>query len=94
MLLIPFIENAFKHGISFREPSFIHITLDCNGTQLQFNVVNSKHQRPQGDPEKFNTGIGMNNVRQRLALLYPGKHELVVNNNEKEFSVQLAIQLT
>lgn len=94
MLLIPFVENAFKHGISFREPSFIRISLMCNGNVLQFNVVNSKHVRLQNDPEKFNTGIGMNNVRQRLQLLYPGKHELVVRESEKEFTIQLAIQLS
>ncbi|HEY1112501.1 MAG TPA: histidine kinase [Chitinophagaceae bacterium] len=94
MLLIPFVENAFKHGISFREPSHIKIALEVRDHTLNFDVYNSKHLRSDSDPEKDKSGIGLNNVKQRLSLLYPGKHELIIRETGKEFFVHLTIQLT
>ncbi len=94
MLLIPFVENAFKHGISFREPSQIKITLEMKEKTLYFDVSNSKHIRTENDPEKEKSGIGLNNVRQRLTLLYPGKHELIIRETGKDFFVHLTIQLS
>jgi hypothetical protein len=93
MLLIPFIENAFKHGISLREPSHIKITLTEENGSIYFDVYNSIHPRNENDPERHNTGIGLNNVKQRLELFYPGKHELIIRQNAKEFFVHLTIQL-
>jgi hypothetical protein len=93
MLLIPFIENAFKHGISLREESYIKISLELKGSELYFDVYNSKHLRPVHDPEKTNNGIGLVNVRQRLQLLYPGRHELVVRETPKDFFVHLIVNL-
>jgi len=93
MLLIPFVENAFKHGISFREPSHIKITLEVKEKKLYFDVYNSKHPKPENDPEKHHTGIGLENVKQRLQLLYPGKHELMVRETGKEFFIHLTLQL-
>ncbi len=93
MLLIPFVENAFKHGISLREPSHIKITLQVNNGQLLFNVNNSIHLQPDKDPEKNKNGIGLDNVKQRLQLLYPGKHELVIYQNSLEFYVHLTVIL-
>jgi LytS/YehU family sensor histidine kinase len=94
MFLIPFVENAFKHGISFREPSNIKISLEFKENTLYFDVYNNKHERPQNDPEKNKSGIGLNNVKQRLQLLYPGRHELIIRETGKEFFVHLTIQLT
>lgn len=94
MLLIPFVENAFKHGISFREPSHISITLEVKGNTLYFDVYNSKHAKTDSDPEKNKSGIGLSNVRQRLQLLYPGRHELAIRETGKEFFVHLTLQLT
>ena len=93
MLLIPFVENAFKHGISFREPSHIKITLEIKDNTLYFDVFNNKHQKQENDPEKNKSGIGLNNVKQRLKLLYPGKHELIIRETGKDFFVHLTIQL-
>ena len=93
MLLIPFVENAFKHGISFREPSQIKVTLDVKDNTLYFDVYNSKHIRNGTDPEKDKNGIGLENVRQRLKLLYPNRHELVIRDTTKEFFVHLTIKL-
>jgi LytS/YehU family sensor histidine kinase len=94
MLLIPFVENAFKHGISLREPSHISITLELKNKTLLFDVYNSKHVRNENDPERDKSGIGLNNVRQRLQLLYPSRHELVVRETAKDFFVHLTIQLS
>jgi hypothetical protein len=93
MLLIPFIENAFKHGISLREPSHIKISLNTDKGSIFFDVYNSIHTR-ENDPEKNNTGIGLNNVKQRLNMFYPNKHELIIRENAKEFFIHLTIQLT
>lgn len=93
MLLIPFVENAFKHGISFREPSHIKIALEIKGDTLYFDVNNSRHPRPENDPEKDKSGIGLENVKQRLKLLYSGKHELLIRETGKEFFVHLILQL-
>ncbi|RZK51948.1 MAG: sensor histidine kinase, partial [Pedobacter sp.] len=78
MLLIPFVENAFKHGISLQQPSHIKVTLQTKENTLYFDVHNSIHIKPDNDPEKLKSGIGLENVKQRLALLYPNKHELII----------------
>lgn len=93
MLLIPFVENAFKHGISFREVSPIKIRFTMNGDILHFEVSNNKHLEYDNDPEKTKNGIGLNNVKQRLQLSYPGKHELSIHETEKEFHIKLSIKL-
>lgn len=94
MLLIPFVENAFKHGISLVHPSHIKITLQTNGQTLYFDVHNSIHLKADNDPEKGHSGIGLENIQQRLQLLYPGQHDLVIRENAKEFFVHLTLQLT
>ncbi|QHT68553.1 sensor histidine kinase [Rhodocytophaga rosea] len=93
MLLIPFVENAFKHGISLREPSHIKVTLDVKDNAVYFDVSNSKHLKPDNDPEKYKSGIGLSNVKQRLELLYPEKHELIIRETGKEYFVHLTLQL-
>jgi two-component system LytT family sensor kinase len=92
MLLIPFVENAFKHGISLREPSWIKIRLSCDPKSIHFEIRNSVHSRQGDDPEKDKSGIGMKNVLHRLNLAYPGRHEFYVHQDEREFFVQLAIR--
>jgi two-component system LytT family sensor kinase len=93
MLMIPFIENAFKHGISLEAPSYINITLDDVAGGLMLQVSNSVHPKAQNDPEYDRSGIGLANVKKRLELLYPGKHKLTITENTKEFIVKLNIQL-
>jgi two-component system LytT family sensor kinase len=94
MLLIPCVENAIKHGISFRETSHIRISLELRERMLYFDVYNTKHMRPENDPEKNRSGIGLNNVKQRLQLLYPMKHELIIRETAKDFFVHLTIRLS
>jgi two-component system LytT family sensor kinase len=93
MLLIPFVENAFKHGISLQSPSHIKITLQTKDNTLYFDVHNSIHLKADGDPEKFHSGIGLPNVKQRLNLFYPKKHELIIRESAKEFFVHLTLNL-
>ncbi|WP_443944646.1 sensor histidine kinase [Pedobacter sp. AW1-32] len=93
MLLIPFIENAFKHGISLQQPSHIKITLQTKAKTLFFDVNNSIYIKSDNDPEKLKSGIGLENVKQRLSLLYYGKHELIIRESANEFFVHLTLQL-
>lgn len=93
MLLIPFVENAFKHGISLQHASFINISLHTQEQVLYFDVSNSVHLKTNNDPEKMKSGIGLQNVKQRLLLLYPKKHELVIRETAKEFFIHLTISL-
>lgn len=92
MLLIPFVENAFKHGISLIEKSWIEIRLECNENFISFEVRNSIHIRTEGDTEKDKSGIGLKNVEDRLRLLYADKHELQVRENGNEFIARLVIK--
>ncbi len=93
MLLIPFVENAFKHGISLREASYIKITLHTEGNKLFFDVHNTVHIKAGTDPEKNNTGIGLENVKQRLQLLYPKRNELMIRKTAKEYFAHLTVEL-
>ncbi|MBO9155226.1 sensor histidine kinase [Chitinophaga sp. GCM10012297] len=91
MLLIPFVENAFKHGISLRNRSWIVVSLSCDENHIYFDAYNSIHVKPDNDPEKHSLGIGLNNVRRRLQLLYPNRHELSIRQTATEFFVHLTI---
>jgi len=90
LLFIPFIENAFKHGVSFRKNAFIRIGLFREGDHIRFTTVNSLNSVKNGAPEA-ESGIGLENVRKRLALLYPGRHELKITDDGMEYNVELKI---
>lgn len=92
MLLIPLIENAFKHGISLSQPSWININLSCDHQKIYLDVYNSVHPKKENDTEQFSHGIGLANVKQRLSLLYPNKHELQIRNTPHEYIVHLTIE--
>ncbi|TSD64846.1 histidine kinase [Inquilinus sp. KBS0705] len=94
MLLIPFIENAYKHGISFKQASWITVSLQVAGNVLQLDVYNSLHPEKDNDPERQRSGIGLENVKQRLQLLYPNRHELVIRQNTNEFFIHLTLHLS
>ncbi|WP_460677627.1 sensor histidine kinase [Hymenobacter coalescens] len=93
MLLIPFVENAFKHGISLQHKSWIRVSLHCAHNTLYFDVYNSRHERPTRGLENDSSGIGLANAQQRLQLLYPGRHELVIRQTPQEYFVHLTVQL-
>ncbi len=92
MLLIPFVENAFKHGISLKEKSWIKINLECTEKNILFDVHNSMHEKEENDPEKDKSGIGYKNVLERLKIIYGGSFQISVNRDGKEFFVKLTIQ--
>jgi two-component system LytT family sensor kinase len=93
MLLIPFVENAFKHGISFQQKSWIKVSLHYASGQLFFDLYNSTHPRPEHDRLAGTSGVGLANVKQRLALLYPNKHELLIRQTQGEYFVHLTLDL-
>ncbi len=88
MLLIPFIENAFKHGVDYSQPSFIEIQISAYEERLFLSVKNSINKIKEKDHVP---GIGLQNVKRRLMLLYPNSHELYIHENDKVFNVQLQI---
>lgn len=91
LLFISFIENAFKYGVSTKEHSEISIHLATTDDTISFTSVNNIVKTDNGIHET--TGIGINNVKRRLQLLYPGKHTLVVAESGNTFTVQLDILL-
>jgi len=89
LIFLPYVENAFKHGVSAKENSYIDICISVEGKELQLLVKNNKvHTRA------LSNGLGLENARKRLQLLYPGKHALNILNDEKEFRVSLKIDLS
>jgi LytS/YehU family sensor histidine kinase len=93
LLFIPFIENAFKHGVSFREDSFIDIFMAISDNIIIFRSFNSL-SGSAAETGLESSGIGLNNVRKRLDLLFPGKYNLHLNKTESTFEVLLKIDLT
>lgn len=89
LLLIPFVENAFKHGISYREPSWVRICLSVDQQQVAFAVENSRHNHMK---PKESSGIGLTNTTQRLEMLYPDRHRLQLAENEETYSASLTLQ--
>lgn len=89
LLLIPFIENAFKYGVNPEEKSAIEIEIDIAENELHMLVKNNKVHISKVDK----TGLGIENARQRLQLQYPGAHTLTVHENTEVFSVSLLITL-
>lgn len=91
LMLIIFVENAFKHGISYREESFIDIKLRVENKRLLFSCCNSKPTQVQRTNEKG--GMGLQNVRQRLELLYDDDYTLDISDGEKTYEVKLDIPI-
>lgn len=91
LLFVPFIENAFKHGVSSRDRSFIHIHMQIEPDRISFTSENSIGKSSQKD-DLQHSGIGLENVRKRLNLLFPEKHELKIVETESVFRVKLSIQ--
>lgn len=91
LLLLPLVENCFKHGTSHvLDQPWIHLQISITDDQMQIKLLNGKPIQVQ---EQRSTGIGLKNVQKRLALLYPGKHELTITNEEEIFIVNLKLKL-
>jgi LytS/YehU family sensor histidine kinase len=90
LIFIPFIENAFKHGISHREKSFINISMTTEKDSILFRCANSVIKARE-EIEPGQSGIGLENVTKRLNLLFPDKHDLKINKSDLEYEVVLQI---
>jgi hypothetical protein len=97
LMLITFIENAFKHGISYQHDSFVHVKIEVRderkevrGIWLCFHCRNSKAEKPNEEQG----GVGLANVRQRLNLLYGENYTLNIQDEPDTYNVELQIPLT
>jgi hypothetical protein len=93
MLFIPFVENAFKHGVAIGQRGTIYIAIVVSGQKLIFNCVNTDYSFIK-KMEMEISGIGLENVKRRLELAYPGKHQLRIKNEAGKFMVNLEIDLS
>ncbi len=91
LILIPFIENAFKYGVNSEENSSISIKVSVDKKQLILYIHNNKVKNMFA--ENLSTNLGIENTRKRLELLYPGKYKLDIKDLEKEFIVNLSLEL-
>jgi len=90
LLLLPFLENAFKHGTSEQlEKPWLSVDISVKNDSLRCKIANSKNENTQVSKH----GIGIQNVKKRLAFLYPEKHELKMNDESNFFVVSLLIDL-
>jgi LytS/YehU family sensor histidine kinase len=98
MLLIPMVENAFKHGIGLVESPLIHIDVSITDNNLLSVTVENKYRYLQESEDKRPAGIGLSNLKKRLDLIYPGTHNLQmvrrhIDGVENWFSISLNIPL-
>jgi uncharacterized membrane protein YwzB len=91
MLFIPFVENAFKHGIAIGQTSGIAIAIVVLNQKLIFTCENTKYSAIKKMEEK--SGIGLENVKRRLELLYPGKYNLEINDDSNRYTIKLELDL-
>ena len=96
MLLLPFVENSFKHGVSDEiKDKWISINLNVNQEYLTFKVENAKSPgKIPGQEKDYTGGIGLKNVGRRLELLYPQRHELKILEEEHSYLVVMKILLS
>jgi sensor histidine kinase YesM len=92
MLLVPFIENAYKHGVGMVNQAYITISISFKDDYLDFIVTNNYN--PSNVSKDENSGIGLVNVKNRLKLLYPGKYDLNINDEAGIFTVHLKLNLS
>jgi LytS/YehU family sensor histidine kinase len=92
LLVLPLIENCFKHGTSqILDQPWINLQIIIKENELRMKLLNGKSD--QAPVSKSASGIGIHNVEKRLELLYPGKYDLTITNDEDVFIVNLRIQL-
>lgn len=92
LLLLPFVENSFKHGASqMLDQPWLSLSVTINDNTLHMKLVNAKAEN--STPSRDGSGIGIKNVRRRLELLYPDKHTLKITNADEVFIVDLKLQI-
>lgn len=101
LLLLPFVENCFKHGTShILENPWLSLQITIEDKKMTMKLLNGKspgnangNYQPGAGTGNHSTGIGINNVRKRLELIYPGKHDLSITNDPYVFIVNLTVEL-
>ena len=89
LILLPFVENCFKHGgVSPNGVFWINLKLKVYDNKFVFNIENSKKKK---NNNSVNGGVGLQNIQQRLELIYPKNHRLEIEDNEDFFSVRLEV---
>lgn len=91
MLLVPFVENAFKHGVNAEQQSEITIRINIQGNNLHLDAKNRKVDIQTDTTER--SGLGIANTKKRLQLIYPSAHELVINESDNTFHVSLQLEI-
>ncbi len=92
MLLLPLVENAFKHGVSGEiHEKWIEINLNINKRLLEFSIENSKDSKSINSKNSYTEGIGLRNVIRRLELVYKDKHQLKIDDKGGSFKVLLSV---
>jgi hypothetical protein len=90
MLFISFVENAFKHGVSYQANSFVNFNMKLTDNLLYCYIKNSKHKGKESLDKSY-SGIGLTNIKKSLELLFANDYTLNILENEKEFEIQLII---
>ncbi len=94
LIFIPFLENSFKHGVNNQINSgFVNINMKLDSTKVDLEIENSKAPVKQNANGKKSGGIGLENVKRRLNLLYPNQYDLKINDFEETFKINLNINL-
>jgi LytS/YehU family sensor histidine kinase len=94
LVLLPFVENGFKHGLSKQiNNPWINITLEIEDYLLKFTVENNKPRVDKADETGYSEGIGLKNVRRRLDLIYGDQYSLEISGNSDNFSINLQLKL-
>ncbi len=96
LMLLPFVENSFKHGVSEEmNEAWVSIDLELKQSGLTLKVENSKSKDDEKEDQfNYKQGIGLKNVQRRLELLYPEKHKLEMHDSIDSFLVVLSIDLS
>lgn len=95
MILLPFVENSFKHGVSAsRDPVEIDIKLQTVQSQFLFEISNDVPRNRDGKKETNHGGVGLPNISRRLEVVYAGRHNLEIKNEDHRFSVSLHLELS
>lgn len=93
-LIFPtFVENAFKHGVSYKHSSFITIMLDIEDGKIIFGCINSKPKEDRRQELPRQGGVGLANVRRRLDLIYGDRYSLEIKDNDEVYNVVLRLPI-
>ncbi|MEM7297265.1 MAG: histidine kinase, partial [Bacteroidota bacterium] len=96
LMLLPFVENSFKHGVSEEmDEAWVSIDLELKSENLTLKVENSKSKHEDREDQfNYKQGIGLKNVQRRLELLYPEKHKLEMHDSDDSFLIVLSLDLS